>query len=89
MKDLFIGGWTEIKRLWSFWIGVVGTLALAAIPAIAAQWPTFAPALVQLFPKNGAQWVPVVGGVIAILARIVSQQAVIDLVKKLAGKDSA
>lgn len=88
MNDFLIGGWAEIKRLWSVWIGVIGTVLLAAIPVVADQWPNFSPTLVALFPKNGAQWVPVAGGIIAIIARIVSQSAIIDLIKKLAGKDS-
>lgn len=89
MSDLLIGGWSEIKRLWSVWIGVIGALLMAGLPALDAQWPTLAPSLIAVFPKNGQQWVPVAGAVVAILARILSQSAVIDLIKKAFAKDSA
>jgi len=88
MKNLLIGGWGEIKKLWSVWIGVIGAAALAGIPALDAQWPNLAPSLIAFFPKNGQQWVPVIGAVVAILARIVSQSAVIDLIKKAFSKES-
>lgn len=86
MKDLLIGGWTEIKKLWSVWIGVVGAALMAGLPALDAQWPTLAPSLIAFFPKNGQQWVPVAGAVVAIVARVLSQSAVIDLIKKAFGK---
>lgn len=82
MQKFLIGEWTEIKRLWSIWIGVIGTVSIASIPYIADQWPSFAPALVEIFPKNGEQWVPVIGGVIAIIARLIDQKSVMNVIKQ-------
>jgi hypothetical protein len=60
-------------------MGVAGVIAMAAIPELSNQYfPNIAPALLHWFPNRGQQWVPIIGGVIAIIARVVSQQYVID-----------
>lgn len=81
MKNLLIGGWSEIRRLWSVWIGIIGAVVLAGLPALDQQWPNVAPNLIAFFPKNGQQWVPIIGALIAVAARIVSQRALIDMIK--------
>lgn len=78
MKQFLAAPWAEIKEWWSPKIGVVGIVVLAAVPAIADQWPNFAPSLLALFPKHGAQWVPIAGAALAVLARIISQAAVVE-----------
>lgn len=83
MKQFLVAPWAEIKRWWSPKIGVVGIVVLAAVPAISDQWPNFAPGLLALFPKHGAQWVPIVGAALAVLARVISQAAVIEAFRRL------
>lgn len=83
MKQLLAAPWAEMKKWWSPRIGVIGIVVLAAVPAIADQWPNFAPGLLALFPKHGAQWVPIVGGSLAVLARVISQAAVIEAFRRL------
>lgn len=71
--------WAVMHRYWSVRIGAVGVLLMAGVPELANQYfPNIAPALLHWFPHNGQQWVPIGGAVLAILARIVSQAAVID-----------
>ncbi|WP_354677171.1 DUF7940 domain-containing protein [Cupriavidus plantarum] len=83
MRRFLVAPWAEIKRWWSPKIGVVGIVVLAAVPAISDQWPNFAPGLLALFPKHGAQWVPIVGAALAVVARVISQAAVIDAFRRL------
>jgi hypothetical protein len=62
-------------------IGVVGALLMAAIPAISDQFPNVAPSLLTFFPKHGQQWVPIAGALLAVVARVVSQVALLDRVR--------
>lgn len=78
IKDYFIADLKTIRSWWSVRIGVVGALLLAAIPAISDQFPNVAPSLLSFFPKHGQQWVPIVGALLAVAARIVSQAVLID-----------
>lgn len=83
MRRFLVAPWREIKTWWSPKVGVIGIVLLAAVPAISDQWPNFAPGLLALFPKHGAQWVPIVGALLAVLARIISQAAVIEAFRRL------
>lgn len=83
MKRFLVAPWAEITGWWSPKIGVAGIVVLAAVPAIADQWPNFAPGLLALFPKHGAQWVPIVGAALAVVARVISQAAVIEAFRRL------
>ena len=77
IKDLLIADLKTIRSWWSVRIGVVGALLMGAIPAISDQFPNVAPSLMSFFPKHGQQWVPIVGAVLAVVARIVSQAELI------------
>lgn len=88
IKDLFIADLKTIRAWWSVRIGVVGALLLAAIPAISDQFPNVAPTLLSFFPKHGQQWVPVAGALLAVAARIVSQEALIERVRGMLHKRS-
>jgi hypothetical protein len=54
---------------------------MAAIPAISDQFPNVAPSLLTFFPKHGQQWVPIAGALLAVVARVVSQVALLDRVR--------
>jgi hypothetical protein len=81
IKDLFIADLKTIRSWWSVRIGVAGALLMAAIPAISDQFPNVAPSLLTFFPKHGQQWVPIAGALLAVVARVVSQVALIDRVR--------
>lgn len=93
IRDLFIADLKTIRSWWSVRIGVVGALLLAAIPAISDQFPNVAPSLLSFFPKHGQQWVPIAGAVLAVVARVVSQAALIEhlrgMLHKRGGEDGA
>lgn len=86
IKDLFIADLKTIRSWWSVRIGALGVILLAAIPAIADQFPQVAPSLTSFFPKHGQQWVPIAGAVLAVLARVVSQAALLDRLRGMFGK---
>jgi hypothetical protein len=79
----FNASFREMRGWWSLRCGVVGVLILTVIPELSDQFPNIAPSLIAWFPKHGAQWVPVLGAVIAIVARVVSQAYIADQVRKL------
>jgi hypothetical protein len=81
IKDLFIADLKTIRSWWSVRIGVLGALLMAAIPAISDQFPNVAPSLLTFFPKHGQQWVPITGALLAVVARVVSQVALLDRVR--------
>jgi hypothetical protein len=81
IKDLFIADLKTIRSWWSVRIGVLGALLMAAIPAISDQFPNVAPSLLTFFPKHGQQWVPIAGALLAVVARVVSQVALLDRVR--------
>jgi hypothetical protein len=81
IKDLFIADLKTIRSWWSVRIGVAGALLMAAIPAISDQFPNVAPSLLTFFPKHGQQWVPIAGALLAVVARVVSQVALLDRVR--------
>lgn len=83
MSKFLTDQWSEIKKWWSMWAGVLTLSMLAAVPVIAERWPDLAPAFIALFPKNGEQWAPIIGVALTVLARIVSQAAVLDALRKI------
>jgi hypothetical protein len=78
IKDLFIADLKTIRSWWSVRVGALGIILMAGVPALSDQFPNIAPALLSFFPKHGEQWVPIAGALLAVLARIISQAAVID-----------
>lgn len=83
MSKFLADQWSEIKKWWSVWVGLFATVALTAVPIIADQWPQLAPGFIALFPKGGEQWAPVIGLLLTIAARLVSQAAVLEAIGKL------
>ena len=86
IKELFVADLKTIRSWWSVRIGALGVILLAAIPAIADQFPNVAPSLLAFFPKHGQQWVPIVGALLAVAARVVSQAALLDKVRGMFGR---
>lgn len=80
---LFVTHWTIWKKYWSVKIGFAGILILSGIPALNDQFPNIAPSLLHWFPNHGQQWVPILGAVIGIAARIVSQDYVIAQIRRI------
>lgn len=78
--------WGVMHRWWSVRIGVVGIAAMAGIPALSDQFPNIAPSLIAYFPKNGAQWVPIAGGVLAVAARVISQEFIASRMRAYFGR---
>lgn len=90
MNKVFTERWGVMHRWWSVRVGAMGVIVMAGVPALSDQFPNIAPSLMAWFPKHGQQWVPILGAVIAIAARIVSQQFVIDKLRMMFGrKDEA
>lgn len=90
MNKIFVERWGVMRRWWSLRVGAVGVIVMAGIPALSDQFPNIAPSLLAWFPKHGQQWVPIAGAVIAIAARIVSQQFVLEKLRLMFGrKDGA
>ncbi|EKS9798225.1 MULTISPECIES: DUF7940 domain-containing protein [Burkholderia] len=83
---LFVEDWKEVHRWWSVRVSALMLILLAAIPALDEQYPKLAPSLLALFPKHGQQWVPIVGVLLTVAARVVSQAGLIDSIKRLFGK---
>ena len=75
-----------IGLIFSGLIGVGGAILLAGVPELSNQYPNLAPTLLAWFPHSGQQRVPVGGVVLAVVARVVGQAAVIAAVKRLFGK---
>lgn len=87
MRPILIERIKVMRTWWSVHIGLAGIVLMAGIPALADQYfPNIAPALLHWFPNHGQQWVPIGGAALAIIARIVSQAAVIERIKALFGK---
>lgn len=89
MNRLFADRWAVMHRWWSVRIGAFGVIVFAGVPALSDQFPNIAPSLVAWFPKHGQQWVPILGAAIAIAARIVSQQFVIDRLRAMFARKDA
>lgn len=75
--------WRHMRGFWSIHIGVMGIILLTGVPALSDQFPNIAPSLVAWFPKHGQQWVPVAGAVLAIVARILSQEYVASKLRQI------
>lgn len=78
IRDLFIADMKTVRSWWSVRISAFGIILMAGVPALADQFPNLAPSLLSFFPKHGQQWIPIAGVVLTVVARIVSQAAVID-----------
>ena len=78
--------WAEIKKWWSLWAASFTAIVLVAVPVVADQWPDLVPGFVALFPKHGQQWAPVIGLALTVAARIISQAAIMDGLRKLFGR---
>jgi hypothetical protein len=93
IKDLFVADLKTIRSWWSVRIGAFGVILLAAVPAISDQFPNVAPSLMSFFPKHGQQWVPIVGALLAVAARVVSQAALFErlrgMLRNKGGDDGA
>lgn len=90
MNKMFAERFGVMHKWWSVRVGALGVIVMAGVPALSDQFPNIAPSLLSFFPKHGQQWVPILGAVIAIAARIVSQQFVIDKLRMMFGrKDGA
>lgn len=81
MNKILVADAAVVRKWWSVRIGAFGVLLMAGVPALSDQFPNLAPALLAWFPKHGQQWVPVAGALIAVAARVVSQEAVIERVR--------
>lgn len=89
MKKYLTDEWAAIRTWWSVWVGVFSAGLVAIIPVLADNWPSVAPGFVALFPKNGEQIAPVIGLVLTVGARLVSQRAVIDQMRKVFARKAA
>lgn len=83
MKSFLAAEWAAIRTWWSVWIGVISAVIVTAVPILADHWPDVAPGFVALFPKHGEQVAPVIGLLLTIAARLVSQRAVLDQLRKI------
>ncbi|MBP1314276.1 hypothetical protein [Herbaspirillum sp. 1130] len=87
MKSIFAAEWAAIRTWWSVWIGAISAVIVTAVPIIADHWPDVAPGFVALFPKHGEQVAPVIGLLLTLAARLISQRAVIEQVRKIFKSD--
>lgn len=78
--------WGVMRKWWSVRIGVLGIAAMTGLPAISDQFPNIAPSLISWFPKHGAQWVPVAGAALAVIARVVSQEFIASRMRAFFGR---
>lgn len=83
VKKIFTDDLNQIGKWWSVRVSALMLILLAAIPPLADQYPQLAPSLLALFPKHGQQWVPIVGVLLTVAARIVSQAGLISSIKAL------
>ena len=83
MKSFLAAEWAAIRTWWSVWIGVISAVIVTAVPILADHWPDVAPGFVALFPKHGEQVAPVIGLLLTVAARLVSQRAILDQVRKI------
>lgn len=83
MTRFLIDEWSAIRKWWSVWAGILVAAILTGVPIVADQWPQLAPSFIALFPKHGQQWAPVIGVALMIVARLISQAAVLDALRKI------
>lgn len=86
MRSFLADEWAAIRTWWSVWIGVISAATVTAVPILAEHWPDVAPGFVALFPRHGEQVAPVIGLLLTLAARLVSQRAVLDQVRKIFNK---
>ncbi|SDV50221.1 DUF7940 domain-containing protein [Chitinasiproducens palmae] len=75
MKVTLAAPWAVMKKWWCVHVAGAFAMLLAVVPALAHEWPTLAPVLLDLFPSGGKQWVPIVGIGLVIAARSIKQPA--------------
>lgn len=78
---LWAAHWTEMRKWWSLRCGIVGVLILSGLPALNDQFPNVAPSLISWFPHGGEQWVPILGAVLAVATRVISQAYIADKIR--------
>lgn len=83
MTKFLADEWSAIKRWWSVWVGVLTAALLAAVPVVAERWPDLAPGFIALFPKHGEQLAPLVGVLLTVAARLISQAAVVEAFRRM------
>ncbi|EKS9800330.1 MULTISPECIES: DUF7940 domain-containing protein [Burkholderia] len=88
MRKILIDDLNQIGKWWSVRVSALMLILLAAIPPLADQYPQLAPSLLSLFPKHGQQWVPIVGVLLTVAARVVSQAGLISSIRALFRKGS-
>lgn len=90
MNRIFTERWAVMHKWWSVRVGALGVIVMAGVPALSDQFPNIAPSLLAWFPKHGQQWVPILGALLIVASRIVSQEVVIDRVRSMfSRKDGA
>jgi hypothetical protein len=87
--NIWAGRWSEMHRWWSVRLGAFWILVVAGLPPLADQWPTLQPIISGWLPEGKQAWVVIVGVVVSIAARMVSQAAVMALLGRLFGKKGA
>lgn len=88
MRPILIERVRVIRKWWSVHIGLLGIVLMAGVPELSDQYfPNLAPALLHWFPNHGQQWVPIGGAALAVLARVISQQAVIERIQSFFRKN--
>lgn len=85
MNKMFAERFGVMHRWWSVRVGALGVIVMAGVPALSDQFPNIAPSLLAWFPKHGQQWVPVIGVLLTVAARIVSQEEVINRLRLMLG----
>ncbi|OXI51446.1 hypothetical protein CFB47_06850 [Burkholderia sp. AU27893] len=88
VRKILIDDLNQIGKWWSVRVSALMLILLAAIPPLADQYPQLAPSLLSLFPKHGQQWVPIVGVLLTVAARVVSQAGLISSIRALFRKGS-
>lgn len=83
MKQFLADEWSVMKTWWSLYAGILTAGFLTAVPVIADRWPELTPTFISLFPKHGQQWAPIIGVILVVVARMISQAAVIDGFRRL------
>ena len=77
---------SEMHRWWSVRLGLFWILVVAGLPPLADQWPTLQPIIMDWLPEGKKAWVVVAGCAISIAARMVSQGAVLAVLRRLFGR---
>lgn len=85
LQQFFAEKWAEVRKWWSMWVSATLAMLIALIPTAADQWPTLFSTIAPYFPKGTGLFGPLIGVGLTMLARIVSQDAVMAKIKALFG----